>query len=163
MSTEPDLTPVDPGTPAVLLPPATPVVEGRVRGPAICQLGRQRLFEVVMPHTIRCRGFEIHVPAGFRFDLASIPPRLWSLINPMQLTVISALAHDILYHYGGSCPWGMIQPHREFTRKDADVLFLDLMQREGVPVWRRQAAYRAVRVFGGFAWAKRTKGQGRKR
>ena len=146
---EPDLTPVDPGTPSVLLPPAAPVLEGKVRGPAICEIGRQRLFEVAAPHTIRCPGFDIHVPEGFRFDLASIPTRLWSLINPFQLTVISALAHDLLYHYGGSCPWGMITPHREFTRKDADVLFLELMERESVPLWRRHAAWDGS---GGSGW-----------
>jgi hypothetical protein len=93
----------------------------------------------------------ITVPAGFEFDLSSVPRALWSVIAPFELSVTAPLLHDFLYRYGGHPP-GAIEPPRTYTRKEADELFRRVMEEEGVPAWRRHAAYAAVRLFGRRAW-----------
>lgn len=96
----------------------------------------------------------IDVPQGFRFDLASIPRPLWWLVAPMELSVVAALTHDWLYRNGGRCVWNATEGPEvaQYTRKEADEAFRLFMKSEGVPVWRREAAYRAVRWFGRHAW-----------
>lgn len=97
-------------------------------------------------------GYLITVPAGFEFDLASVPRAFWVFISPFDLSIVAPLLHDFLYHYRGDPPAGAIVPAYVYTRLEADDLFLELMVEEGVPRWRREVAYRAVRTFGGVYW-----------
>lgn len=97
------------------------------------------------------RGRILDIPAGFRFDLASIPRVAWWLIAPFELSIVAALAHDHLYRTGGADA-GIIPPGSTYSRAQADRLFADLMRSEGVSAWRRRAAHAAVRAFGGGAW-----------
>lgn len=93
------------------------------------------------------RGITIDVPPGFVCDLASIPRALWWLIAPMELSQCAPVLHDLLYKQGGR-----LDGRHAYTRAAADQLFREVMTEEGVPGWRRKAAYRAVRLFGGRAW-----------
>ena len=91
--------------------------------------------------------------AGFRFDLASVPRFLWSKVGPHELSIEAALLHDALYSYGGLLPPGCVQPVQIiFSRAEADKLFLRMMRAYSVGAVRRNAAYLAVRVFGGPHW-----------
>lgn len=94
--------------------------------------------------TVRVNG-GVTVPAGFRFDLASIPRIFWPLIGPMDCSIEAPLAHDFLYrfHEAGGRVW---------RRREVDRLFLQLMGSEGVCRWRRRVAWLAVRGFGWWAW-----------
>jgi uncharacterized protein DUF1353 len=94
----------------------------------------------------------ITVPAGFAFDLSSVPRALWWLIAPFELSIAAPLLHDFLYLHGSSPPAGSVDPPRTYTRADADRVFVELMRAEGVPSWRRFLGYAAVRLFGGNAW-----------
>lgn len=94
----------------------------------------------------------IKVPKGFDFDLASIPRFLWWLIAPFELSISAPLLHDFIYVHRGDLPEASIIPVRTYNRKQADVLFRQLMKQEGVPTWRMNAAYLAVRLFGKKAW-----------
>lgn len=98
-------------------------------------------------YTDRRRGITITVPAGYRCDLASVPRLLWWLIAPMELSQCAPVLHDRLYGAGG-----VLDGRAAYDRATADRLFLEVMTEEGVPRWRRAAAYRAVRIFGRFAW-----------
>lgn len=90
---------------------------------------------------------------GYAFDLSSIPRPLWWLIAPNELSIIAPLFHDLLYEFRGRLPdETYVNPYRTFTRREADDLFLHLMEVEGVARWRRLAAYSAVRAAGGLAW-----------
>jgi hypothetical protein len=80
------------------------------------------------------------IPKGFRSDLASIPRCLWWLIAPFELSIQAPLLHDYLYKRG------------RLRRRVVDRVFLGLMESEGVPRWRRNAAYLAVRLFGAPAY-----------
>jgi hypothetical protein len=148
---------VDPGTPKIRLPK----LYTGLPGPLIRQIGNRRLFEVGENYRLVYGDLTLLVPDGFRFDLASIPKLAWWIIDPFQATVVAALAHDILYHYGGRLPPEMLYPYQEFTRSAADRMFLELMKREGVNRVRRKLAYKAVVAFGEHAWGTRTLGQGR--
>ncbi len=91
------------------------------------------------------------INAGFRFDLASIPRILWRLLAPFELSIAAPLGHDYLYRHGGRFV-SLTGIKRKISRKDADKLFLKVMEDEGVGWFRRKAAYRAVRLFAGGCW-----------
>lgn len=88
------------------------------------------------------------IPAGFTFDLASIPRIFWSIIGPMDLSIEAPLAHDYLYET------------RCLSRAKADYLFRELMIKEGVRKSRAWIAWAAVRLFGRFAWNKNRPDEG---
>jgi hypothetical protein len=95
---------------------------------------------------------QITVPNQFAFDLASVPRPFWWLIAPFELSIAAPLLHDFLYRYQGKPPGSAVDPPRTYSRRETDLLFRTIMTQEGVPAWRRAAAYRAVRWFGAAAW-----------
>jgi hypothetical protein len=104
------------------------------------------------PYAYQDDGYTITVPQGFEFDLASVPRVFWWLIAPFELSISAPLIHDFLYQHRGQPPAGTVNPSRTYTRHQADLVFRDLMEQEGVPVWRRVAAYRSVQLFGWIVW-----------
>ncbi len=94
----------------------------------------------------------ITVPAGFEFDLSSVPRIFWSLLAPFELSIAAPLLHDFLYRYGGKPPAGSVTPPRTYSRAEADRMFREIMRAEGVSAWRRTLGYAATRVFGRAAW-----------
>jgi len=123
-------------------------------GPIVTYLVQDKTWRLEAPYSYRHGGNTIRVPALFEFDLASIPRSFWWLVAPFELSIAAPLLHDFLYRYGGKPPEGAIAPPRTYTREEADLLFREVMAEEGVPAWRRFAAYRAVRWFGGQAWSR---------
>ncbi len=100
--------------------------------------------------TVPADGYTLVVPQGFETDLASVPRSLWPLIAPFELSCVGPIVHDFLYQHGGLA-FTLTGLHR-FTRAESDGILLELMTQEQVPAWRRQAAYYAVRLFGGTCW-----------
>lgn len=106
----------------------------------------------------------ICIPAGYRYDGASVPRKAWTLsgLTPDGLLRGAAVIHDFIYdHRGnmpeGSCHWGLGDkwqpaPDIVFTRKDADQLFLQILRESGVKKRQCLMAYAAVRLFGGGFW-----------
>ena len=84
----------------------------------------------------------VHVKPGFRTDGASIPRLLWRIFgSPYDPDIFpAAIAHDALYR-------GEI-----VERKDADIAFLKMMEKSGVPEKKRRLVYRGVRWFGWITW-----------
>jgi hypothetical protein len=92
------------------------------------------------------------IPAGFRWDGASIPNILHWWERPWaDWLVIPSLVHDYLYRY------------RIGTRYSADRAFLAAMcwqvrhsgrsrHWQARKMWRARVCYRAVRTFGGAWW-----------
>ena len=97
-------------------------------------------------YTFIVRGNAITVPQGFEFDGASIPPFFWtSFHSPFHPKVVrAALVHDRLY------------VTHEVDKKEADLIFLELLEQDGVTRWRRKNMWRAVHLFGGRAWKNRS-------
>jgi hypothetical protein len=82
----------------------------------------------------------IEVPQGFVTDFASVPRIFWRIIPPWGEYSPAAVVHDWLY------------TKAKCKRKEADDIFLELMERLGVPVIVRTAMYWAVRIGGGIVW-----------
>lgn len=101
-------------------------------------------------------GWTITAKKDFAFDLASVPRFFWAIISSFDLSLIAPLYHDLLYRHGGLLPAGQLAPEKNppfrFEREEADKILYELMKKAGVSWWKRQAAYRAVRTFSGFAW-----------
>lgn len=117
---------------------------------------KRNVWIVDAEFTAPTKGHVLVVPQGFETDLASIPRAFWNIIAPYELSLPAPIVHDWLYRHGGQivdrCVAGDCSA--TFTRAAADGFLLDLMQQEGVAWWRRQAAYYAVRTFGGKCWTK---------
>lgn len=126
-----------------------------IETPWVRYLPREGVWETRDAFTYHDGPRALTIPGGFRCDLASVPRRLWWLIAPFELSIAAPLLHDALYRHAGELPDGWCVPLAGYTREQADRLFRDVMKAEGVPAWRRAAAYRAVRWFGGGAWRDR--------
>lgn len=122
--------------------------------PVVTYIGPGNRWRLEQEYVYQDDGSQIRVPAGFEFDLASVPRAFWWLISPFELSVAAPLVHDFLYRYAGEPPTGSIDPPRLYTRAQADDLFGRMMEEEGVPAWRRVLARRAVGLFGWLAWRK---------
>ena len=82
----------------------------------------------------------ITVPAGFETDFASIPRGLWNILPKHGRQDKAAVLHDYLYVHNG------------VTRAEADALFREAMEAEGVGRVARNAMYLGVRIGGGRTW-----------
>lgn len=91
----------------------------------------------------------ITIPAGFKFDGASIPRAMWTTTgSPFMPTYLGpALIHDVLYG-------NHMDDNREVSRKEADIIFKKLLRRNGVSKYQTWKMFRAVRMFGGKPWKK---------
>ena len=106
----------------------------------------------------------ITIPRGFTYDGASVPRIAWTVsgLRPDGLIRAAALVHDWIYMHKGKLPNGSqkyfdkVRSWRDaygfWTRKDTDRLFARIMREAGVSKCKRRMAFRAVRMFGCFAW-----------
>lgn len=92
----------------------------------------------------------ICVPEGFISDLDSVPRLPFAYLLTKNASVIGAVVHDYLYESGKI-------RHRQITRAEADRIFLDLMEEEGVSWWQRRMIYTGVRIAGWGIWARHRK------
>lgn len=81
----------------------------------------------------------IEIPPNFVCDLASVPRAFWFFASPYDLAY-EGLIHDELYR------------SQKTTRRYADFMFFQLMEKRNVPCYVRYPAWAAVRLFGGKAW-----------
>jgi Protein of unknown function (DUF1353) len=82
----------------------------------------------------------VDVPVGFQTDFASIPRPFWIILPKWGRYGNAAVVHDWLY-------WAQTRP-----RAAADHVLNEAMRVLGVGAVTRLLIYRAVRLFGGFAW-----------
>ena len=80
------------------------------------------------------------IPRGFVTDFASIPRLLQGLIKPTDLGDTGPVVHDWKYRKGIG------------KRSAVDAEFLRNMKKDGIPWWKRQAAYAGVRIGGWASW-----------
>jgi len=89
---------------------------------------------------------KITILPGFVWDGASIPRFFWRLVGAPRngKYLPAALLHDALY------------AAELFPRAKCDAAFLEFMAQLGVPWWRRNTMWLAVRWFGGAVWQQHT-------
>lgn len=105
----------------------------------------KKLWVMVDDYRVDYAGLSFVIPAEFNFDLASVPRWLWPIISSFELSIVAPLIHDYFYRYNGKPVYHL--PVRKVTRAQADEIFHDMMILEGIPRWKAEAAYRAVRLF----------------
>lgn len=83
------------------------------------------------------------VPAGFETNFASVPriPVAFELAGGKANE--ASVVHDYLYSRADLC-----------TRAQADAVFKEAMGLTGVPAWRANIMWAAVRLFGQSHWGK---------
>lgn len=108
--------------------------------------------------------WQIIIPKGYKSDGASVPRLVWTLsgLTPDGLIRAAALIHDFIYDHSGHLPCGSFKyvvngewyscPDIDWTRKEADQLFANIMKECGVSKFQRRVAYLAVRVGGWTGW-----------
>jgi len=97
----------------------------------------------------------IKVPAGFVFDGESIPLFLQWLAPPFGDSKRGACVHDWLYRNAGY--YGEQGVFRRVTRSQADDVYRELIEAKGLPRWRANIRWAALRVVGGMAWRENRK------
>lgn len=85
-------------------------------------------------------GARIIIPPGFATDLASVPRAPFTYWLAGDTGRKAGLIHDWLYTMKAT------------DRATADAVFLEALEAEGIPAWRRRGMYLAVRWFGGSHW-----------
>jgi hypothetical protein len=91
---------------------------------------------------------------SFDSDLGSIPPAA-QIVIPKDSAIRAFLFHDDAYDQHAllfSLDGWTYRP-RPISRAEADDLLRETMAEDGLDGWRGAAAFRAVRAFGGGAWA----------
>lgn len=81
------------------------------------------------------------IPKGFKFDLATTPRFLWSILPPFGKYNAASTVHDYLY------------VNKMITREQADKIFLSQMKSDGVGLIR-YPMYWYVRLLGWVKWNK---------
>ncbi len=100
--------------------------------------GASRLFRLARYYRYVSSYGTVTVPPGFVTDGASIPRMFWSVFAPFEEYFGAAVVHDFLYSAGNT----------QFSRQEADRIFKEAMFNLGVHWPRREAIFRAVRLFG---------------
>lgn len=116
---------------------------GKARGGRVTA----RLLQGFSYRTRDARGGDvIAVPAGFVTDFASVPWGFWNLEPPLGEAGRAAVVHDYLYVTRGlGGPYG---------RPEADAIFREALSDLGVPLWKRNLLWAAVRVGGANGWGR---------
>lgn len=82
-------------------------------------------------------------PAGMTTDFASIPRFVWPLWPPYDRTYgKAAVIHDWLYQVHGRVEYDLL-----FSRREANLVFLEAMKSLGAGYFKRQTIYNAVQLF----------------
>ena len=111
-----------------------PVVTARsaLPAPIISYVEEENLWRLEEAYGYSKAGHQITVPAGYKFDLASVPRIFWFSIAPFELSLAAPLIHDFLYDHIGDPPAGSITPPKIYSRKEADEIFREIMEKENV-------------------------------
>ena len=110
---------------------------------------RGNVLRTVTLNKIEFAGKSFVIPRGFESDGASVPRFFWRLVCPPldHHAVRAGVAHDYIYRE---------QPP-DWTRKEADKMFLCFLIEDGLPPLQARLAYWGVRLGGWIAWKENRK------
>jgi hypothetical protein len=115
-------------------------------------LSKPRQWEVAEDWQCIVGGQTIDIPAGFRFDGASVPRPFWILVTPIGILLVPGLLHDYGYKYEHLKVGGGGKIGHDKNRLFWDKLFLQAgVDVNGFRVLSSLAGY-AVCLFGWTAW-----------
>ena len=102
---------------------------------------------------------EIHIPAGFKTDMASIPKIATGItgLSHYGYHNPAALVHDYLYDNQGRIYNTPPKTTYILNRKQCDQIFRDMLKELGIKSIHVFCAYIGVRAFGWLAWNRKGK------
>ena len=83
-------------------------------------------------------GGVLKIPSGFYTDFGSIPLIFQSLISPVGKPSKAYVVHDYLI---------VLSKEGKLRRKDADLIFLYALKRQGIGIFKRSILYGAVKSY----------------
>jgi hypothetical protein len=101
--------------------------------------GSNDRWQLLAPFVFSVDGVEFEVPVAFWTDFASVPRCVWPIISPYELGH-GPIPHDFGYFTGIR------------SQKFWDDVFMTCMKKDNISIFKRNAAYCAVRMFGGFVF-----------
>ena len=111
-----------------------------------------RHWEVADDWAFRIDGEGYIIPAGFRFDGASIPKFLHTWLSPTGVLLMGGLVHDYAYKYETLLKSGQKETIGVITQKHADEIFRDINIEQNGFHFLNNLAYWALRIGGFAAW-----------
>ncbi len=97
-------------------------------------------------------GYEYVIPAGFKFDGASIPKFLHTWLSPTGVLLMGGLVHDYAYKYETLLRKYGKETMGVLTQKKADEIFRDINIEQNGFQFLNYLAYWALRIGGFMAW-----------
>ena len=116
-----------------------------------------RHWEIANDFDYEVNGEKFIIPAGFKFDGASIPKFLHPFLSPVGVLLIGGLVHDYAYKYETLLKKNKTDTLGTISQKRADEIFRDI----GIGVngfyLMNYLAYWSLRLGGFMAWNKHRK------
>ena len=116
-----------------------------------------RHWEIVNDFTYEINGKKFVIPAGFKFDGASIPKFLHTFLSPVGVLLIGGLVHDYAYKYETLLKTNKKDTMGVITQKKADEIFRDINIEINGFYLMNYLAYWSLRLGGFMAWNKHRK------
>tara|TARA_X000000368_G_scaffold154822_1_gene122005 strand:- start:296 stop:871 length:576 start_codon:yes stop_codon:yes gene_type:complete len=114
-----------------------------------------RHWEIANDFEYELNGTKYVIPAGFKFDGASIPKFLHTFLSPVGVLLLGGLVHDYAYKYAA------LQPKKGavllLDQKKADEIFRDINIEINGFYFMNYLAYWSLRLGGFMAWNKHRK------
>ena len=123
-----------------------------------------RHWEIVNDFEYEIKGQKFVIPAGFKFDGASIPKFLHTFLSPVGVLLMGGLVHDYMYKYEAQLinnkNYQIPEMKNEtvpVTQKKADQIFRDINIEVNGFYLMNYLAYWSLRLGGFMAWNKHRK------
>jgi len=116
-----------------------------------------RHWEIAEDFNYELNGEKLVIPAGFKFDGASIPKFLHTFLSPVGVLLMGGLVHDYAYKYETLLKINKAETMGVLTQKKADQIFRDINIEINGFYLMNQLAYYSLRLGGFLAWRKHRK------
>ncbi len=116
-----------------------------------------RHWEIAKDFEFELNSNKYVIPAGFKFDGASIPKFLHMFLSPVGVLLMGGLVHDYAYKYETLLKGNKIDTMGILTQKRADQIFRDINIEINGFYLMNNLAYWSLRLGGFMAWNKHRK------
>jgi hypothetical protein len=116
-----------------------------------------RHWEIAKDFEYTLNGEQFVIPAGFKFDGASIPKFLHPFLSPVGVLLIGGLVHDYAYKYATLLRQNKKDTLGTISQKRADEIFRDINIGVNGFYLMNYLAYYSLRLGGFLAWNKHRK------
>ena len=116
-----------------------------------------RNWEIAEDFEYELNDIKYTIPAGFKFDGASIPKFLHTFLSPVGVLLMGGLVHDYAYKYQTLLEINKADTLGVISQKRADEIFRDINIGVNGFYLMNYLAYYSLRLGGFLAWRKHRK------